>query len=74
MFLKRLSILNYKNLAEAQLDLSPALNCFIGQNGMGKTNVLESVYLCCTGRSHRTSHDKEMIRKGADFARVHVDA
>ena len=43
MILRRLSILNYKNIAEATLDLSPKMNCFIGHNGVGKTNVLDAI-------------------------------
>ena len=45
-----------------------------GENAQGKTNVLEAVYLSCTGRSHRTRQDKELISWGADFAGVHVYA
>ena len=44
MILKRLSILNYKNIEQADLDFSPNVNCFIGQNGMGKTNLLDAIY------------------------------
>ena len=44
MILKRISILNYKNLEQAELSFSPKLNCFFGQNGMGKTNLLDAVY------------------------------
>ena len=44
MILKRISILNYKNLEQVELDFSPKMNCFIGQNGMGKTNLLDAVY------------------------------
>ena len=45
MILKRISILNYKNLEQAELEFSPKMNCFIGQNGMGKTNLLDAVYI-----------------------------
>ena len=44
MILKRISILNYKNLEEVELGFSAKLNCFFGQNGMGKTNLLDAVY------------------------------
>ena len=44
MILKHLSILNYKNLEEVELTLSPKINCFLGDNGMGKTNLLDAVY------------------------------
>ena len=45
---------------------------FTGDNAQGKTNILEAVYLCCTGRSHRTTHDRELIRNGEEAAYVHV--
>lgn len=44
MILSRLSILNYKNIAEASLEFSPKVNCLLGNNGMGKTNVLDAVF------------------------------
>lgn len=44
MILKRISILNYKNLEQVELAFSPKLNTFFGQNGMGKTNLLDAVY------------------------------
>lgn len=46
----------------------------MGDNAQGKTNALEAVYLTCAGRSHRTRQDRELIRWGADFASVGVDA
>lgn len=46
----------------------------LGNNGQGKTNVLEAMYLTCTGRSHRTRQDRELIRWGADYANVSVQA
>ncbi|MBO7661581.1 MAG: AAA family ATPase, partial [Bacteroidaceae bacterium] len=41
MILKHLTILNYKNIADADLNFSPKINCFVGSNGEGKTNVLD---------------------------------
>lgn len=67
MILKHLSILNYKNLAEAELELSPGLNCFIGQNGMGKTNVLDAVYFLSMSKSSTTSQDQMVVQHEADF-------
>ena len=60
----------------AGCDIAPCegVNVLLGDNGQGKTNVLEALYLCCTGRSHRTRQDREMIRWGAEFAVVRVDA
>ena len=61
MILNRLSILNYKNIREAQLELSPNMNCFIGNNGMGKTNVLDAVYFLSFCRSSSTPVDAQVI-------------
>lgn len=61
MILNRLSILNYKNIREAQLELSPNMNCFIGNNGMGKTNVLDAVYFLSFCRSSSTPVDSQVI-------------
>lgn len=50
------------------------VNVLLGDNGQGKTNLLEAMYLCCTGRSHRTRQDRELIRWTCDFASVQVSA
>ena len=44
MILNTATIVNYKNIAEARLEFSPKLNCLIGNNGQGKTNVLDAIY------------------------------
>lgn len=68
MILKKLSILNYKNIAEATLELSPKMNCLIGRNGMGKTNVLDVVYYLSFCRSAGNPIDSQVIRHDADVA------
>ena len=50
MILKRISILNYKNLEQVEIGFSAKLNCFFGQNGMGKTNLLDAVYFYLSAR------------------------
>lgn len=67
MYLKRISILNYKNVREASLDFSPKMNCFIGCNGEGKTNLLDAVYYLSFCRSAYTSVDVHVIRHGEGF-------
>lgn len=67
MILKRISILNYKNLEQAELDFSPKMNCFIGQNGMGKTNLLDAVYYLSFCKSATNPIDSQNIRHEADF-------
>ena len=67
MILKRLSILNYKNIREATLELSPKINCFIGHNGAGKTNVLDTVYYLSFCRSASNPIDSQVIRHEQPF-------
>jgi len=67
MILRKLSILNYKNIREAQLELSPKMNCFIGPNGVGKTNVLDAVYYLSFCRSASNPIDSQVIRHEEPF-------
>ena len=61
MVLKKISIINYKNIETATIDLSPKMNCLIGQNGMGKTNFLDAVYYLSFCRSAFGSADSQVI-------------
>ena len=67
MILRRLSIVNYKNIREATLDLSPKMNCFIGQNGEGKTNLLDAVYYLSFCRSAFNPIDSQVICHDEEF-------
>ena len=67
MILRRINIINYKNIEQATLDLSPKMNCFIGHNGEGKTNLLDAVYYLSFCRSAYTPIDSQVIRHEQDF-------
>ena len=67
MILTRLSILNYKNIAQADLELSAGINCFIGQNGQGKTNLLDAIYFLSMCKSASTGNDSTCVRHGEEF-------
>ena len=67
MILKRISIVNYKNLEQVELSFSPKLNCFFGQNGMGKTNLLDAVYFLSFCKSAGNPIDSQNICHDADF-------
>lgn len=67
MILQRLSLLNYKNIEQAELMLSPNVNCLIGRNGMGKTNVLDAIYFLSFGKSSHALTDAQCVRHEADF-------
>lgn len=67
MILKNIAILNYKNVADVHLELSPKMNCFIGSNGEGKTNILDAVYYLSFCHSMSTNVDSSVIRHEQDF-------
>lgn len=67
MILKRISILNYKNIREADIELSPKINCFIGHNGEGKTNILDAVYFLSFCKSYVNSVDSQNITHDQDM-------
>ena len=52
MILRSLSLLNYKNISSADLSFSPMVNCFVGDNGMGKTNLLDAIYYLSFAKAH----------------------
>lgn len=67
MILNKLSVVNFKNIRTASLDFSPKLNCLIGSNGMGKTNILDAVYYLSLCRSAFNPVDSQVITHGEEF-------
>lgn len=67
MILKNISIINYRNIRQASLEFSPKVNCFIGNNGEGKTNLLDAVYFLSFCHSCFTHIDSMNIHHGSDF-------
>jgi len=70
MFLESLSITNFKNHAEASFSFREKLNGFCGHNGVGKTNILDSIFYLCSGKSHFIATDAETVRHGQNFFRI----
>ena len=70
MILQSLNILNYRNIREASLEFSPKLNCLVGLNGQGKTNVLDAIYLLSFTKSAFTSQDSLNITHGEQMSMV----
>lgn len=62
MFLKRISIKNFRNLNDVKIDIDNKLVVIIGENGQGKTNLLESIHFAGTGKSYRTKNHNELIK------------
>jgi len=72
MHILSLRLHDFRSYRQVLLSPPKGATVFVGENGAGKTNLLEAVHLCCLGRSHRTSADKEMIREGQETAAVQV--
>ena len=70
MRLKEIEILNFKNIAEARLELCPRVNCFLGMNGMGKSNLLDAVYFLSLGRPMRSVPENSLPLHGSDMLLV----
>lgn len=67
MYLKNISVLNYKNFHNFEADFSPKLNCFLGDNGVGKTNLMDAIYYMSFTKSHFNTIDKHNILHGEDL-------
>ncbi len=67
MYLKRLELLNYKNISQLELDFSRGINCFIGNNGVGKTNILDSIYYLSSCKSYFALPDSQNIKHSEKF-------
>ncbi|MBQ4075381.1 MAG: DNA replication/repair protein RecF [Clostridia bacterium] len=63
---------DFRGYRQVLLTPPEGVTVLVGENGAGKTNLLEAIHLCCLGRSHRTSQDKEMIRKDQETAAVQL--
>jgi len=67
LFLKRISLLNYKNFSEIDFELDSKINCFVGKNGIGKTNILDAIYHLANGKSYFNPLAVQNIKHGEDF-------
>ena len=72
MKIKQLKLKNYRNYDYAELEFDDATNIFYGDNAQGKTNILESIYLCGTTKSHRGTKDRDLIK--FDEEESHIEA
>ena len=70
MIVEHLSLVDFRNYAEAELDLQPGTNLLVGRNGQGKTNLAEAIAYLATLGSHRVTSDAPLVRDGKDAAFV----
>jgi DNA replication and repair protein RecF len=67
MYLREISVLNYKNLSQVEMLFSKKLNCFIGNNGVGKTNLLDCIYYLSFCKSYFNASDIHNVKHGEEF-------
>ncbi|MDR2355738.1 MAG: DNA replication/repair protein RecF [Clostridiales Family XIII bacterium] len=70
MYIKKLELVDFRNYEKQSFCFHEKINIILGNNGQGKSNLLEGIYILCMGKSFRTQKDLEMIRFGSDFLRV----
>ena len=73
MWIKNIKLNNYRNYNELNISLGKNINIFYGQNAQGKTNIIESIFLCSMGKSFRTNKDKELIKIGKEKSIVEIE-
>ena len=72
MIVKQIELHNFRNYNTLSLPLSDQVNIFYGDNAQGKTNILESIYVCSTTKSHKGSKDRDMIKIGEEEAHIRM--
>ena len=70
MEIRSLELKNYRNYNSQQVFFDKGVNVLVGKNAQGKTNMLESIFLCAIGKSPRTNKEKELIRWESTFAKT----
>ena len=73
MYIKNLEIENFRNYKKQKIEFVKGINIFYGNNAQGKTNIIESIFFSSFGKSFRTNKEKEIIKKGEDFAKINVE-
>lgn len=71
MLLENISLVNFKNYNDLKLTFSPEINCFVGNNGVGKTNILDAIYYLSMTKSAFNNVDHQNIRHGQAFFSIH---
>lgn len=73
MYLNKLQLWNFRSYENLELNFPKGISILYGDNGQGKTNVIEAIYLLCTGRSHRTNREHDMIMYDRPWTRVRAE-
>lgn len=73
MYISKLSLCNFRNEQDGDIEFIDGINMICGQNAAGKTNLLEAVFMFAAGKSFRGCHDREMIKFGLDRAEIAIE-
>ena len=74
MQIKKLFLQNFRNYEREEFTFTDGLNVLFGKNAQGKTNCAEAVFYLCTGTSLRIRHDKQLVKIGAECAKITAEA
>lgn len=72
MYLTKIKLQNFRNYEEQKIELENGINIFFGDNAQGKTNILESIFLCSMGKSFRTQKEKELIKIDKKYMNIEI--
>lgn len=73
MIVRKLTLAHFKNHSERHYELSPQINCFVGNNGVGKTNILDALYYLSVGKSFLGNSDSQNIENEHEFFAIHAE-
>jgi len=73
MYLSKLTLANFKTYSELEVEFSPKVNCFVGNNGVGKTNLFDSIYYLAFCKSYFNNQDNDSVRHNEDFFLIDGD-
>ena len=72
MYVQSLELNNFRNYDNLNIGFEKGTNILYGNNAQGKTNIMESIYLCSTSKSHRGIKDRDMIKFGCDESHIKI--
>ncbi len=73
LYIKKINLKNFRNYRDLDIELCKGVNIFYGNNAQGKTNIIESVYIASTGKSHRAQKDADLIKWEYEDSKIKVD-
>ena len=74
MYIKKIKLENFRNYDLQEIEFDKNVNIIYGDNAQGKTNILESIFICSLGKSFRTNREKELIKKEKDFCKIEMNS